>query len=91
VTDEVGSTAATRARAPEERGKRADEIAVLAGARGPLAEVVALARRAGVKVSFRTREQLTAIAAPPSSGARRARGVGEYADLRGCSSPEAAW
>jgi 23S rRNA (guanosine2251-2'-O)-methyltransferase len=43
-------------------GRRADEIAVLAGARGPLAEVVALARRAGVKVSFRTREQLTAMA-----------------------------
>lgn len=44
------------------RGRRADEIAVLAGARGPLAEVIALARRAGVKVSYRTREQLTAMA-----------------------------
>ena len=43
-------------------GRRADEIAVLAGARGPLGEVVALARRAGVKVSFRTRDQLTAMA-----------------------------
>src|SRR5256884_3735641 len=43
-------------------GRRADEIAVLAGARGPLAEIVALARRAGVKVSYRTREQLTAMA-----------------------------
>ena len=43
-------------------GRRADEIAVLAGARGPLTEIVALARRAGVKVSFRTREQLTAMA-----------------------------
>ena len=43
-------------------GRRADEIAVLAGGRGPLGEVVALARRAGVKVSFRTREQLTAMA-----------------------------
>jgi 23S rRNA (guanosine2251-2'-O)-methyltransferase len=43
-------------------GRRADEIAVLVGAQGPLAEVVALARRAGVKVSFRTREQLTAMA-----------------------------
>jgi 23S rRNA (guanosine2251-2'-O)-methyltransferase len=42
--------------------RRADEVAVLAGARGPLAEVVALARRAGIKVSYRTREQLTAIA-----------------------------
>ena len=43
-------------------GRRADEIAVLAGGRGPLGEVVALARRAGVKVSFRTRDQLTAMA-----------------------------
>ena len=43
-------------------GRRADEIAVLAGAQGPLTEVVALARRAGVKVSFRTRDQLTAMA-----------------------------
>jgi 23S rRNA (guanosine2251-2'-O)-methyltransferase len=43
-------------------GRRTDEIAVLAGAHGPLAEVVALAHRAGVKVSYRTREQLTAIA-----------------------------
>ncbi len=46
-------------------GRRADEIAVLAGAAGPLAHVVALARRAGVKVSFRTRDQLTAIAGSP--------------------------
>ena len=43
-------------------GRRADEIAVLSGAHGPLGEIVALARRAGVKVSYRTREQLTAIA-----------------------------
>ena len=46
-------------------GRRTDEIAVLVGASGPLAEVVALARRAGVKVSYRTREQLTAIAGSP--------------------------
>jgi 23S rRNA (guanosine2251-2'-O)-methyltransferase len=63
-------------------GRRADEIAVLAGGRGPLAEVVALARRAGVKVSYRTREQLTAIA-----GSDRHQGVvarvasAEYVDL----------
>ena len=63
-------------------GRRVDEIAVLAGARGPLAEVVALARRAGVKVSFRTRDQLTAIA-----GTDRHQGViarvtsAEYTDL----------
>lgn len=48
------------------QGRRADEVAVLAGpVSGPLAEVVALARRAGVRVSFRTREQLTAIAGSP--------------------------
>ncbi len=43
-------------------GRRTDEIAVLSGGHGPLAEVVALARRAGVKVSYRTREQLSAMA-----------------------------
>lgn len=43
-------------------GRRANEVAVLAGGRGPLAEVVALARQAGVKVSFRTRDQLAAMA-----------------------------
>src|SRR5437870_3798381 len=47
-------------------GRRTDEIAVLAGAAGPLAEMVALARRSGVKVSFRTRDQLTAIAGSPN-------------------------
>jgi len=63
-------------------GRRADEIAVLAGARGPLAEVVALARHAGVKVSYRTRDQLTAMA-----GSDRHQGVvarvasAEYVDL----------
>ncbi len=63
-------------------GRRTDEIAVLAGARGPLAEVVALARRAGVKVSYRTRDQLTAMA-----GSDRHQGVvarvasAEYVDL----------
>jgi 23S rRNA (guanosine2251-2'-O)-methyltransferase len=46
-------------------GRRANEIAVLSGASGPLTEVVALARRAGVKVSYRTREQLTAMAGSP--------------------------
>jgi len=64
------------------RGRSADEIAVLAGSRGPLAEVVALARRAGVKVSYRTRDQLTAMA-----GSDRHQGVvarvasAEYVDL----------
>ena len=42
--------------------RRAEEIAVLTGASGALSQVVALARRANVKVSFRTRDQLTAIA-----------------------------
>lgn len=46
-------------------GRRVDEIAVLAGAGGPLAEIVARARQAGVKVSYRTRDQLTAIAGTP--------------------------
>lgn len=45
--------------------RRAEEVAVLAGGRGPLQEIVALARRAGVRVSFRTREQLTAMAGSP--------------------------
>jgi 23S rRNA (guanosine2251-2'-O)-methyltransferase len=64
------------------RGRRADEVAVLAGGRGPLDEIVALARRAGVKVSFRTREQLTAMA-----GSSEHQGVvvrvaaAEYVDL----------
>jgi 23S rRNA (guanosine2251-2'-O)-methyltransferase len=46
-------------------GRQTDEIAVLSGGKGPLQEIVALARRAGVKVSFRTRDQLTAIAGSP--------------------------
>ncbi|MGH7334802.1 MAG: 23S rRNA (guanosine(2251)-2'-O)-methyltransferase RlmB [Candidatus Rokuibacteriota bacterium] len=63
-------------------GRRVDEVAVLSGASGPLAEVVALARRAGIKVSFRTRDQLTAIA-----GSTQHQGVvarvasAEYVDL----------
>jgi len=63
-------------------GRRADEVAVLAGARGPLTEVVALARRAGVKIAYRTRDQLTAMA-----GSDRHQGVvarvasAEYIDL----------
>lgn len=43
-------------------GRRADEIAVLSGGHGPLGQIVALARQVGVKVSYRTRDQLTAIA-----------------------------
>lgn len=63
-------------------GRRTSEVAVLAGGKGPLAEVVALARQAGVRVSYRTREQLTAMA-----GSDRHQGVvarvlsTEYVDL----------
>jgi 23S rRNA (guanosine2251-2'-O)-methyltransferase len=63
-------------------GRRADEVAVLAGARGPLTEVVALARRAGVKVSFRTRDQLTAIAGTPDHQGVVARvAAADYVEL----------
>lgn len=62
--------------------RRADEVAVLAGGRGPLSEVVALARRAGVKVSYRTRDQLTAIAGTIDHQGVVARvAAAEYADL----------
>jgi 23S rRNA (guanosine2251-2'-O)-methyltransferase len=65
-----------------ERARRADEVAVLSGASGPLTEVVALARRAGVKVSYRTREQLTAIAGSPHHQGVVARvASAEYVDL----------
>lgn len=63
-------------------GRQTDEIAVLAGAAGPLAEVVALARKAGVKVSFRTREQLDAIAGSPRHQGVVARvASAEYVDV----------
>ena len=63
-------------------GRRADEIAVLAGAHGPLSELVALARRAGVKVSFRTRDQLTAIAGTDDHQGVVARvAAAEYVEL----------
>jgi 23S rRNA (guanosine2251-2'-O)-methyltransferase len=63
-------------------GRQADEVAVLAGARGPLTEVVALARRGGVKVSYRTREQLTAIAGTDHHQGVVARVASrEYVDL----------
>jgi 23S rRNA (guanosine2251-2'-O)-methyltransferase len=64
------------------RSRRADEVAVLAGARGPLAEVVAIARQAGVKVSYRTRDQLTAMAGHAEHQGVVARvAAAEYADL----------
>jgi 23S rRNA (guanosine2251-2'-O)-methyltransferase len=59
-----------------------DEVAVLTGAAGPLAEMVGLARRAGIKVSFRTRDQLTAIAGSPQHQGVVARvASAEYVDL----------
>src|SRR5712692_9968331 len=62
--------------------RRTDEIAVLSGAHGPLSEIVALARRAGVKVSYRTRDQLTAIAGTPDHQGVVARvAAAEYLDL----------
>lgn len=63
-------------------GRRVDEVAVLAGAAGPLAEVVALARRANVKVSYRTRDQLTAMAGSPQHQGVVARvAAADYVDL----------
>jgi len=62
--------------------RRADEIAVLAGARGPLSEIVALARRGGLKVSYRTRDQLTAIAGTTDHQGVVARvAAADYAEL----------
>src|SRR5262249_46160775 len=46
--------------------RRVDEIAILADGRGPaLQDLLALAKRQGVKISFRTREQLSAMAGTP--------------------------
>lgn len=62
--------------------RRADEVAVLAGGRGPLSEIVALARRSGVKVSYRTRDQLTAIAGSADHQGVVARvAAADYAEL----------
>ena len=46
--------------------RRIEEIAILSEGRGPaLHELLGLARRQGVKVSYRTRDQLSAIAGDP--------------------------
>jgi 23S rRNA (guanosine2251-2'-O)-methyltransferase len=46
--------------------RRVEEIAILAGGRGPaLQELLAVAKGRGVKISFRTRDQLTAMAGTP--------------------------
>lgn len=63
-------------------GRQVDEVAVLVGAAGALGEVVALARRSGVKVSFRTRDQLTAMSgAPEHQGVVARVASAEYVDL----------
>jgi 23S rRNA (guanosine2251-2'-O)-methyltransferase len=63
--------------------RRVDEVAVIAEGRGPaLQELMVLARRRGVKVSFRTREQLTAMAGTPHHQGVIARVAGAgYASL----------
>ena len=46
--------------------RRVEEIAILGEGRGPaLHELLGLARRLGVKISYRTRDQLTAMAGTP--------------------------
>jgi 23S rRNA (guanosine2251-2'-O)-methyltransferase len=64
-------------------GRPVDEIAVVAHGRTPaLQELLVLARRQGVKVSFRTREQLTAMAGTPHHQGVVARvAAARYADL----------
>jgi 23S rRNA (guanosine2251-2'-O)-methyltransferase len=63
--------------------RRVEEIAVVAQGRGPaLQELLALARGRGVRVSFRTRDQLTAMAGTPHHQGVVARVAGAgYADL----------
>jgi len=65
------------------RRRQVDEIAVLSEGRGPaLQELLGLARRSGVKISYRTRDQLTAIAGTPHHQGVVARVAGaEYASL----------
>jgi len=65
------------------RRREVEEIAVLSEGRGPaLQELLGLARRSGVKISYRTRDQLTAIAGTPHHQGVVARVAGaEYASL----------
>lgn len=71
--------------------RRVDEIAVLGEGRGPaLQELLTLARQRGVKVSYRTRDQLTAIAGTPHHQGVVARvaeaayvGLGELLEVPG--------
>lgn len=63
--------------------RRVDEVAVVSQGRGPaLQDVLTLARSRGVKVSFRTRDQLTAMAGTPYHQGIVARvATAAYADL----------
>lgn len=63
--------------------RQVDEVAIVAQGRSPaLQELLALARSQGVKVSFRTREQLTAMAGTPYHQGVVARvAAASYADL----------
>lgn len=65
------------------KSRRVEEIAVLSEGRGPaLQELLGLAKRSGVKISYRTRDQLTAIAGTPHHQGVVARVAGaEYASL----------
>jgi 23S rRNA (guanosine2251-2'-O)-methyltransferase len=65
-----------------DQARAVDEVALMPAARGPLAEIAERARRAGVKVSLRTRDQLTAIAGNPDHQGVVARvAAAEYAEL----------
>ncbi len=63
--------------------RRVEEIAILAEGRGPaLQDLITLAKSRGVKISYRTREQLTAIAGNPHHQGVVARvAEAEYASL----------
>jgi 23S rRNA (guanosine2251-2'-O)-methyltransferase len=65
------------------QSRRVEEVAILSEGRGPaLQELLGLARRLGVKVSYRTRDQLTAIAGTPHHQGVVARVAGAtYASL----------
>lgn len=65
------------------KSRRVEEIALLSEGRGPaLQELLGLAKRSGVKISYRTRDQLTAIAGTPHHQGVVARVAGaEYASL----------
>jgi 23S rRNA (guanosine2251-2'-O)-methyltransferase len=64
-------------------GRRVEEIAILSEGRGPaLHELLALAKRQGVKISYRTRDQLSAMAGDPHHQGVVARVAGaSYASL----------